>query len=537
VVAAIVCYLPALRDGFALDDTIIIRDNLRIHSLRTLPQALGLPYWYDEGHLYRPLTTLSFGLEWLLGGGGPFLFHAINVLWHALVSALVVRVALRWWPPVAAAVAGVWFALHPVHAEAVANIVGRSELACAGALLGIVLVASRAPATSLPADRRRQWWTIFGLAAVAMASKEIGAVAPIIAWAAALTPCDPRRSQSAESVSSLSLVDRFNTGGPVAKRPVADLTLAALAGVAVLLAARVIVLGSFAGDEPHYAFTLVHGVQASLLALATLPIAGGLAILPRIPRLDYSPPESLIYHPSLLLAAAGAALVLAAVSLVILHAWRPSRSTMAACFAIAVYAPVSNLLVHTGVIVADRTLYSASIGVALLVGGVVAAVPAATRWIAATGMLLVAATGAVITVESLGAWHDSRSAFAAIRDRSPSSYIGHYMVAKVDDIDGNARAAHDEYQRAVALTPHNPALLYMAGANDLRLRDTAAALDLFNRAVALGPMRERTRTALATLTLIRGDTVGAVRILTDGLALDSTQRTWRDLIRRIEGRR
>jgi len=549
VFAAIVCYLPVLRDGFALDDTAIIRDNLRIHSLSTIPQALALPYWYEEGHLYRPLTTLSFGLEWALGSGQPLLFHVMNLLWHALVTALVVRLALRWWPPLAAAIAGFWFAVHPVHAEAVANIVGRSELVCAAALLGIALVATRVgslDASAVPphwpdglspttdhrspitdnrppiTDHRspitgldRQWWGVFALAAAAMASKEIGAVAPFIAWAAAITP----------TIGS----DRRDA------RRAWRLAGAAAAAVAVLITARIIVLGSFAGDAPHYAFTLVSGMRADLLALATIPTAVGLLLVPQPPRLDYSPPETTIFHPPAVAIGLGLALVLAAISVVLWHARRPNRWTLAACLAVAAYAPVSNLVVRTGIVVADRTLYSASIGVALVAGGAVAAAWAARRWLHVAGAVAVTALGTVFTVNSLGAWHDSRSAFVAIRDRSPTSFIGHYMVAKVLDVDGNPQAAHLEYQRAIALTPHNAPLLFMAGANEVRLRDTTAAIDLIAQALTLGPNRARARTALATLTLGRGDTATAVRLLRDGLALDSTQRTWRGMLDKIQG--
>lgn len=144
-IVALLCYLPALRNGFALDDVVIIADNAAIHRLSTLVAALGRPYWYNVGHLYRPLTTLSFGLEWTAGRGSPLLFHAVNVAWQAGISALVARLALQWWPATAALAAGLWFAIHPVHAEAVANIVGRSELVCAAALLALALLGTAPP--------------------------------------------------------------------------------------------------------------------------------------------------------------------------------------------------------------------------------------------------------------------------------------------------------------------------------------------------------------------------------------------------------
>jgi protein O-mannosyl-transferase len=510
VLFAAICYLPALRDGFALDDVPIIRDNLQIHSLATLPQALTVPYWYAEGHLYRPLTTLSFGLEWLLGGGQPLLFHTLNLAWHALVTVLVVRLALRWWSPLAAAIAGVWFAVHPVHAEAVTNIVGRSELVCAAALLGIALCASGEPASASPASRRREWWRIFGLAAAAMASKEVGAVAPCIAWAAATTP--------------LPAVARRDTARAW------RLAGAAGAGVGTLIVARLIVLGSFAGDAPHYAFTLVSGTRAILLALATIPTAVGLVIVPQPPRLDYSPSEAMILHPPTADVFLGLACVCAALGALWWHARRPNPWTLAACFAAATFAPVSNLLVRTGIIVADRTLYSPSIGVALIAGGAVAAAWTARRWLHVMGAAAMTAMGAMFTMASLGAWHDSRTAFVAIRDRSPDSFIGHYMVAKVYDSEGDKIGAATEYGRALALTPHNAPLLYMAGASALRRRDTATAVKLITRSVALGPTSARARTALAALDLVRGDTLAAIQLLRAGLALDPTVRVWRDML-------
>ncbi len=507
VLVAVICYLPALRDGFALDDVPIIRDNLQIHSLGTLPLALRVPYWYAEGHLYRPLTTLSFGLEWVLGGGRPLLFHALNLVWHALVTALVVRLALRWWPPLAAGIAGVWFAVHPVHAEAVTNIVGRSELACAAALLAIALFASGKPVSDSPTTRRREWWGVFALAAAAMASKEVGAVAPFIAWAAGTTP-----------LPALSQRD---------SRRAWRLAGAAGSGVGTLIVARVIVLGSFAGDAPHYAFTLVTGTRAVMLALATIPTAIGLLIVPQPPRLDYSPSEAMILHPPAATVILGLACVAAAIGALWWHARRPNPWTLAACFAAATFAPVSNLLIRTGIIVADRTLYSPSIGVALIVGGAVAAAWTARRWLHVAGAVAVTTMGAMFSIASLGAWHDSNTAFVAIRDRSPGSFIGHYMVAKVDDSEGNQAGAAREYERALALTPHNPPLLYMAGASALRRHDTTTAMALITRSVALGPSSARARTALATLDLVRGDTLDAVQLLRAGLAIDPSVRVWR----------
>lgn len=75
----------------------------------------------------------TFRLNYLLGGFQPWGYHLVNVLLHCLATALVVRVARAILPPaktkVGSAIAGLTFASHPIHTEAVAGVVGRADLA------------------------------------------------------------------------------------------------------------------------------------------------------------------------------------------------------------------------------------------------------------------------------------------------------------------------------------------------------------------------------------------------------------------------
>ena len=92
-------------------------------------QEMGAPW--SQHYSYRPFTTLTFRWNVATFGFDTFWFHATNMALHGLASALVTAVASRLcrgfasWVPL---VAGLAFALHPVHAEAVANIVCRAEL-------------------------------------------------------------------------------------------------------------------------------------------------------------------------------------------------------------------------------------------------------------------------------------------------------------------------------------------------------------------------------------------------------------------------
>src|SRR5438046_4831679 len=116
--------------------------------------------------MYRPLALASYAFDWQLGGAAWW-FHAVNVAWHAGASVAVAWLARRWSGDLAALAAGLVFAVHPVHVEAVANIVGRAELMAA--LFAILPVYA-----ALAHDRL--WWSAAALAA-GLLSKENAVVA------------------------------------------------------------------------------------------------------------------------------------------------------------------------------------------------------------------------------------------------------------------------------------------------------------------------------------------------------------------------
>ncbi|HEV7590647.1 MAG TPA: hypothetical protein VGO40_21235, partial [Longimicrobium sp.] len=126
---AVLVYANALKNGVAIDDEYIVLRNPAVRGFSHLHDLLLGPYWPQSTELYRPVTLVSFAVDWALTGGSIAWMHAVNVLLHAAAAALV---ALLVWRlrggATAAACAGAVFAVHPVHVEAVANLVGRAEL-------------------------------------------------------------------------------------------------------------------------------------------------------------------------------------------------------------------------------------------------------------------------------------------------------------------------------------------------------------------------------------------------------------------------
>jgi|GEM_PF-1484348 len=140
--AAVAVHLNALPNGFTYDDVPIILENPATDPAASWWEPWRHPYWPGSSRgddldvLYRPLTVQTYAIQRRLFGAWPLPFHLVNVILHAAVSVGVVWLARRLGcRPIVAAAVGLVFAVHPIHVEAVANVVGRAELLSTGGIL------------------------------------------------------------------------------------------------------------------------------------------------------------------------------------------------------------------------------------------------------------------------------------------------------------------------------------------------------------------------------------------------------------------
>ena len=128
--------------GFILDNKALLLQDPRIRELtgENIRLILQHTYWWPSGEagLYRPFTTLSYLFNYAVLGNAhePAGYHWINFLLHLgnvfLVYALARRLLREFWPSFFAA--ALW-AVHPVLTESVTNMIGRSDLLSAMAVL------------------------------------------------------------------------------------------------------------------------------------------------------------------------------------------------------------------------------------------------------------------------------------------------------------------------------------------------------------------------------------------------------------------
>lgn len=468
VLTAALVYAGALSNGFVLDDRGIVVDNPMLRDPGVVWRAFLSPYWPPAigAGQYRPLGILSFAADLAAAGLSPRWFHAVNVLWHAAATALVYALARRLLLPIGAFIGAMVFAVHPVHVEAVANVVGRLELMAATFGLATILLHLKGSP-----------WAVVTFAG-ALFSKEHAVVVPVLAL----------------------LTDRVS-GNTTSRRR----SWIGYACVAVVWAACMLLTfrdTSFATVSAVYQDTSVG--SRLLTVLSVIPHYARLLFAPTWLSADYEPGVlQPVHFPDL-----GVLLGLLLLVLCAALAWRSARRQPVLPFALAwivvCIAPVSNVLVLTGVALAERTLYLPSVGAALMVGA--AAQRLATRRLVLTAAAAMVLTLLVVrTVTRVPVWRDARSFAIALVTEQPRSYRGHWVAGRALRAGGNVDGAWREYRLARTIYPHDASLLREAAALEEHLGRSATARALRDSAGVVEERRRATGRALAPPPPASGD--------------------------------
>jgi protein O-mannosyl-transferase len=146
---AFLLYANTLTHEYVLDDGIVIRENkftkqgfsgiwdiLTTDSFYGFLQQDGKENLVSGGR-YRPLSVVSFAVEYGIFGSNPFIGHLMTILYYSLLCWLIFVVLSLLFREidqglVLAVIGTLIYTLHPVHTEVVANIKGRDEIFAMG---------------------------------------------------------------------------------------------------------------------------------------------------------------------------------------------------------------------------------------------------------------------------------------------------------------------------------------------------------------------------------------------------------------------
>ena len=418
-------YANALANGFVLDDGPMIRENPLVHSTDGLWRAFGLPYWPESigAGQYRPLGIISYTIDWLVSGGDPRWFHFVNVLWHVAATAAVWALAAELLSPMGAVIAALLFGVHPVHVEAVANIVGRLE--CMAALFVLV---------SMIAHRRKSRWTP-AFFALAMLSKENAIVFLALAAAHDLLLTPDRRAAFRER--------RW-----------------LYAGYAVVIVLYATLFFAVFHDR---AVTTPSRSLIGLDMIERLPVIA--SIIPHYIRLLLLPAElSASYAPNVIPlrpGIVGVVLGLALVTILVtaLVATARERRWPAMAFALVwipiALAPVANVF-FPSVLLAERTLYLPSVGACLALGAVAERVVFTRPRVVVAVMATIVIGFVARTWTRTPVWRDDRVFVLTMYKQRPESYEAHLTAGRILKGAGRYAEAARELELARQLFPRDP---------------------------------------------------------------------------------
>ena len=480
VLAAVLPFLKSLAFGYVLDDTYAIRGNASLRGWASLGRVWLEQFGGDGGPffgLYRPLTMTIFAVVFNAGAKWPLWFHLLAIVLHAIATVLVwklLRRGLERWP---AFLAAAWFAVHPLHVEAVANITNTSEVLVAiWTLLLSLFLLHRWGAGPLS-------WTNAAIAGAlylaAMFSKESGAMAAPVAMLM-LWGWGDRRPPAAELLrNSWKLIAAFAMavvivavaraivlGGPVTGQPIAALGLAAMSTAErifamVSLVPRIVVLLLWpSGVNPHYGPSTFPAQRAAFVALGLLllGVAFGIAVW-RTRRADRR-----------LLAGLGAALLS--------------------------FLPASNLLVATGQVLAERTLYLPSVGATMLVGVALERLSAwtrsrglAARWtqVAAVALGLLIFVSATRAARWTQHWRSHDRLFARMIAADPNGYAGYWLAGVEATLQKRPSEGLALFEKAYALERRDRGLVLDYGASLTNHGQFERAAQVYRQGLTLAP--------------------------------------------------
>ncbi len=530
---AIVPYLTALRGEFVRDVPLLISRNMALLGTHEwLAWFLRDFYWGSvnmDVTLYRPLTILSFLVQLRTTGLSPFPFLLGNVLLHAGVSWLVFRLGARLVGRLAAFVGAVIFAVHPLHTEAVAYIMGRSDLLAALFALAACLGYLRA---TDPAERRPGWWSAGAVGAylAALFSKEHVALLPLwfgLAWLIERPRRPSRYAMSIMAGSGLAFgVFLLLRAHALARVPPPELEL------------------------QRFIFNQAAVVTMPFRWLTAAAVVARYALL-----FAWPGPLSADYSYAVIQASTGIGMA-EAVGIVLILAvlagigvaarWAPGLALALALTPIT-FVLVSNIPFAIGTVMAERLTYLPSVGVTLLLGWLAARVSLPEelrRWVAPSapsppwarsgmerpeawpgwaltcGLISLTVTfGARTLVRNLD-WKDDYTLAASSLRVSPRSVLILTALSNLEALRGNHGRAIELAQEALKIYPkYVRAWSALIQARMLR-GEFAQALEEIQRAMQVAPQNARVE-----LQRMRG-----VALLRTGRG-DEAEREFREAIR------
>jgi Tfp pilus assembly protein PilF len=478
LLAVVIAYANSLNVGFTYDDYAFVYNNEEIRSFGPLSKFLFSPNAFSQpanDHVYRPLASFSFAVNYAVNGLEPSGYHIANLLFHVLNASLVFLLLRRLgFGDGPSFVGALLFAVHPVHTEAVTWISGRGNvLFLFFFLIAYLLYVSigdpgAAGGSNDSGSRLRNMLLLIGSLsayAVSLLAKEMAAPLPVLLFGHDLY--FHRDWDRRQWLKRLWFYAGF--------------FLVAVAYVAL----RTHVLGkigqvSYHGGSAYVTFLAM--LRAAVIYVRLLFVPVGLS-LSRHFQPFYSILDISVF-PSFCLVVAGVG------ATVITFRRMRHFSFSLFWFAVAML-PVSNII-PVNALVADRFLYGPSIGFCILVAAWVSMAIASSprnRMLAVVAGAIIALCFMLLSTTRNNDWKDSISLWVKATEASPTSYVAFNNLGMEYMKQGRISEAITALNKAVEIKDDFPEPHANLGICYTEIGDIHMAVRHYERALAV-PERE-----------------------------------------------
>ena len=366
--------------GMVLDNRFIVRLTLdRVKAMFT-PGATGS---------YQPLRDLSYAIDYHFWRHNPLGYHLANVILFALNSVLVFYILLPLFKDVYTALAAsLLFAVHPIHAEAVAWVAGRKEVLAGAFFLGAFALYVSAVETEQRRPAHYAGALVLFLCALWSKATSVTLPALLILYDVCFL----------KGITFKKMVNRWRVHVP----------FWALTLIAIWINMRTAMergtVKEFVGGKPFYTMLTMATVFVDYVRMLFVPVGLRARYLVQ--------PVLSVTHP-------GAWCAVAAILVLVVLGIARIRKSPGVSFSILWFLitllPVSNII-PLSTLKADRYLYLPSVGFCMLIAlffrriGVYAARGTVPRWRARTAQAcfsIVLVAFSVLTIRRNADWKDS----------------------------------------------------------------------------------------------------------------------------------
>ncbi len=479
IILALVAYLGTIGHGFVLDDVAVIDGNSFVkEGFKGIPHLLNTfywqGYWNSNSGLYRPLSLITFAIEYQFSKNNPMIHHFFNILYYVIICCLLYKVLLKWFVKMDIGIVLLitfLFAVHPIHTEVVANIKSRDELL---ALLFFLLSANAFKAGNTKSILLSSFYFLLSLFA-----KE---------GALMLLPVLLIYVHTSNNLKPLQVFKMF-------------IPFFIISGVWLLIHQYVIQHGPALITYTYSDNSLIasHSViEQKATAFSILARYFVKLIFPYEMSYDYSFNQIPIVGLFSIGALAGIVMLGALIYFCIKFYRKDAFITIAIAFILFPLLLTCNLFFNIGATAADRFLFGSSIGSCMLLVYLpyLLIKNVGQRSMIKYGAVLLSVVFIGMTINRNKAWKSNYSLFETDVTVSENSARTHYnygtalMDSSKNPADKNMTDAKEELTKAVTIDPGYYDALINLGAVDTKQKMYADALTIYRKALKINPVSD-----------------------------------------------